>query len=76
MNTTFQNSGHSFTESGFFDLAEHEPLSPKQDNCAAALEKLLQLHEREMVDDTITIKEWQEAIKNGQLALKNLTFKK
>lgn len=76
MNTTFQNTGHSFTESGFFDEKENQPEPSEQNTTKTALQKLLQLHEREMTDDTITVKEWQDAVKNGQSALENLTFKK
>lgn len=50
-------------------------IEPPKENITTALQKLLQLHEREMTDDTITIKEWQEAVKNGQSALENLTIK-
>lgn len=65
MSTTFTNAGHSYTEAGYYQ-EEEKKVSPTE-----ALSELLALHKREMHDGTITLKEWQTAIKKAEQSLKS-----
>ena len=73
----FTNAGHSYTESGFFDERAHygrtrKPIELSLETLALmALQNLLKLHHREKEgDETITMKEWNNAINYGNQILK------
>lgn len=72
----FTNAGHSYTEAGLFDEQPNsgnktETAEPTHDlSVLIALQELLKLHHREKDgDETITMKEWNNAIKDGEAVL-------
>ena len=76
MSTTFENAGHSFTDAGYFKPEDQSlimMISDRKKNTdkkrTEALSELIALHKREMTDETITMKEWQAAVKKGEEAL-------
>ena len=83
METKIENSAHSFTEGATF--SEENPFTGKENEIfqtvfkpfeiQEALSELIALHNREMHDDTITLKEWQNALKKGKNALKKFNEK-
>lgn len=67
---TQDNGAHSFTEAAQYEENPQLKLYLHKIDVEKALQKFIDLHEREIKGDaTITYKEWQAAIKNGKKAL-------
>lgn len=67
-----ENTAHSYTEAAECNFFEPIEAVPKIDETLNALHDLVALHNREMAgDETITMKEWNGAIKSANKVIEN-----